>query len=109
MHPDVTVGTTYAYAVKTVGPLGYVSGFSDWSDICVAPPPPDELVIHAVGNDIILNWNEVPGIELYSVYRGTTLDSMNYVGAAYGANPTTYTDSSAVESGNYFYCVTARY
>ncbi|MBU1938023.1 hypothetical protein KKG05_11540 [bacterium] len=108
-HPDVVVGTTYAYAVKTVGPLGYISDFSDWTDICVALPPPEGLVIQAVGNHIVLNWNEIPGIELYSVYRGTTLESMTYLGAAYGVNPTTYTDSSAVANGNYFYYVTSRY
>ena len=109
MHPDVVTGTTYAYAVKTAGPLGYVSGFSDWADICVAPPPPDGLTIWVVGDNAILRWQEVPGIELYFVYRGTTPEAMDYLDASYGANPTTYTDSSAVGDEDYFYQVTSRY
>lgn len=108
-HPDVVTGTTYAYTVKTTGPLGYVSGFSEWADISVAPPPPDGLTVWVVGDDAILRWQEVPGIELYFVYRGTTPDTLSYLGAAYGANPTTYTDSSAVGGERYLYHITARY
>jgi len=71
-------------------------------------PMIEDLVISIVGDDVILNWSEIPSAVSYNIYRSTVayfaISSLNLL-----ANTTNnqFTDQNAVLTGNYFYIITA--
>lgn len=71
------------------------------------PPGLEDLIINISGNDIVIDWNDIPNAEFYNVYRSdepyfdfSTLTAI--------ANPATsgFIDYGAVDNGPYYYCVT---
>jgi len=66
-----------------------------------------DLQISVSGEDVVLNWNSIPGASIYRIYRSETPDfdpqTMTPL-AQISINQ--YTDTSALEASQFFYCVT---
>ena len=75
-----------------------------------SPPPIEDLVITVDGNDIILNWTEIPEALSYNIYR-----SIEPYFDIFGMTPianvieTQYMDENVLSEGPFFYIVTYEY
>jgi len=70
------------------------------------PPPIEELTVEIYGQDIRLEWEDAAG-RLYRIYRAEEpIFEITGMAPIDSTNNTFYVDSSAVDSGQYFYIVT---
>jgi hypothetical protein len=72
--------------------------------------PINSLTIIVEDTDIILQWEAVPGVEVYHIYRSTTpyfnISGLNPIGNSVEPN---YTDANALLENQYYYRVTYEY
>ena len=73
-------------------------------------PIVEDLVISIVGNEVILQWSEVPGAQYYKIYRSDQpyfdISGMTAVGLVFSP---IYGDTGAATGGPWFYAVTVEY
>lgn len=99
------------FAVKTAGPTGDLSEFSNQVPLVVKTPPvaPEEVTATAEAGGIRLTWKEVPGVLGYSVYRRSAQQRVQGRPLALlpGADTVSYLDQTAQFGQSYIYAVTA--
>jgi predicted phage tail protein len=108
---NVTRGVTYYYAVDAVN-AGGAGERSTWLNVTVpieVPSAPMDLRVQVVDGEVTLIWNASTSdggspILGYSVFRGTDLEHMAYLGSV--AN-TSFVDKELETGVTYYYAVTA--
>jgi fibronectin type 3 domain-containing protein len=106
---DLTVGTTYYYAVQAIGSAcSSTSPASSIAFACSKPAKPTASITANSDGTIKVSWNTVDGATAYTVSRGTT-DGGPYtaIAAATNITATSYTDTALTNTTNYYYVVTA--
>lgn len=104
LDKDVINGTSYFYALKTIGEDVTSSLNSAASVSRIAPPKLTWL--EAVGDGVNVYWNKVNGASGYAIYRKARGESSWQKVGTTGAAADFYKDTT-VEGGYYDYCVTA--
>ncbi|HTV63216.1 MAG TPA: NPCBM/NEW2 domain-containing protein [Verrucomicrobiae bacterium] len=106
MDSNVVAGTTYDYAVSSVGEGGE-SATSTVASVtaCLPPAVPTGLTATLAGTQAILEWIPAAGATSYTVGRATS--STLYTPIATGLETTTYTDTNRTAGAIYYYAVAA--
>ena len=108
-HTDVTAGTTYFYAILSVGAGGEMSTWSDFESVTVPASEPGlsapTLTAESAQGGVDLSWGEVAGAARYELWTWwdsevgwQPLDDGNLTG-------TTYTHTDVTAGTTYFYAV----
>jgi fibronectin type 3 domain-containing protein len=108
---NVTNGATYYYAIEAVNAVGK-GDRSSWLNVTVplaVPSAPLDLRAQVVNGEVALTWNTSTSdggspILGYSIFRGTDLDHMAYLGSVTG---TSFVDQGVETGVVYYYAVTA--
>jgi len=102
----VPAGVRVGYAVTAVN-AGGTSAKSATAVALLAPAPPSNPTCTPGFNQVTLHWTASAGALVYRVYRSTTSGGEATPALAGGIEDTIYTDTSAVNSTEYYYVVTA--
>lgn len=70
------------------------------------PLAPSALTAAAAGGKVKLNWNEVPGVHHYNIYRDTA-DKITKKASKYNTNQNEFEDEDVSAGETYFYFVTS--
>lgn len=98
------------YAVRTVGPLGDLSEFSNQVGIVpgTPPAPPERVSVTARPDGVLVEWSGTDGATGYNIYRRQAEQrSLGQPIQAAGAEARSWLDTSAALGQSYIYGVTA--
>jgi len=103
-------GPTRDYAVRTYGPKGDRSAFSNQALLRpkTPPPPPEKVTVAPQADGILVEWKAVPDAGGYAVYRRAATERFSSKPLAVVRPPTTrHLDQTARFAQSYIYSVTA--
>ncbi|MBR2742865.1 MAG: hypothetical protein IKD89_04670, partial [Clostridia bacterium] len=107
---NVTVGTTYTYAIRSYIGDTYSTGYNETaksikvvSGSAAEPKPVTISSITSANGKVTLSWNAVPGVDGYRVHRKTGSGKWTTVVAS--TKSTSYTDTNVTVGTTYTYAI----
>jgi fibronectin type 3 domain-containing protein len=106
---DLTVGTTYYYAVRAIGATcSNTSASGSIALTCTNPSAPSASITANSDGSIKVSWSAVTGATAYTVSRATVSGGpFAPIAGATNITAATYTDNGLTNATNYYYVVSA--
>ena len=107
-HSDVTAGTTYYYAIRTVNADGGTSAWSPYVPATVpgGPLSTPALTAEAAGSEVEVSWTAVVGAARYELWVWDSVNDWRQIGGD-SLTGTTYTHSDVSAGTTYWYAIRA--
>jgi fibronectin type 3 domain-containing protein len=107
--PDLTVGTTYYYAVQAIGTAcSSTSPSSSIAMACQTPAKPVASIIANSDGTLKVSWATIAGATAYTVARGTSSGGpYTPIASATNITATSFTNTGLTNATSYYYVVTA--
>ena len=112
-HTDLTVGTTYYYAVRAGNAAGQNSPWSHYLTVAVPAAPASQsdlsvpmLIAAPEQSRVVLNWNGVPDAARYELWVWDSVTLWRQIGGD-TLTGTTYTHTDVTAGTTYYYAIRA--